>query len=353
MDSTIGLISTYSTLNIGDSAIYSAFAGMLPDTRVVARFQDLQPEYTPGIEVVQTLPSCDAYISVGGDIFNNPREGLINRGFLLCLRELRRFPKHTFVFGQSIPRSCHGLSFQALTFYFRRLAAICVRDAESYKRLKQAGVSARLSYDVAFSLSLSDAAKQEAAQAFQTMEMTPDEVVLISLRGFDSMYPHDNTEFQRNLVKLCQTLLNRGHQPVLLLQAKAYNADNDVAIAQAIVQQVPSVKIFNPFSGEHRCANWELVMAALSICRFSVAVRYHTAVLSLATGRVPFNLYYSNKGRDLSQRLQIPGCSLDGFDPEAHVAAMEATAEQTFDHAQIRQQVQQDFQDCYQQVIAR
>jgi polysaccharide pyruvyl transferase WcaK-like protein len=352
MDSKIGLINTYSTLNIGDSAIYSAFAGMLPDARVFAQFQDSQTEYTPGIQVVEALPRCNAYISVGGDIFNNAREGLVTKAFLLNLRQLWRSPKHTLVFGQSIPRSCHGLSFQTLAFCFRRLAAVCVRDVESHKRLTQAGVSARLSYDVAFSLSLGEAAKQEAVQTFQSLDILPDTAVLISLRGFDSMYTQDNTQFQRHLVTLCQTLIHRGHQPVLLLQAKAYGADHDLAIAQTIVQQVPAAKIFDPFVGEYRCANWERVMAALAICRFSVAVRYHTAVLSLASGRVPFNLYYSNKGRDLTQRLQIPGCSLEGFAPEAQVAAMEKTADQTFDHAPIRQQVQQDFQDCYQQAIA-
>lgn len=348
---TVGLINTYSTLNIGDSAIYSALATLLPGATVLAQFQDTEPAYTPGIQVRPVLPNCDAYISVGGDIFNNARAGLITKAFIQNLLQLRRSPQHTFVFGQSIPRSCHGFSFQALAFCLKQLAAVCVRDADSFQRLTKAGIATRLSFDAAFGLSVSDAAKLEAIRVFQDLEIEPDRTVLISLRTFDSMYTHDNAQFERKIATLCQTLLRRGHQPVLLIQAKAYGADYDLAVAEQITQHIPRVKILNPFTMPHRCANWELVMAALAICRLSVAIRYHTAVLSLAGGRVPFNLYYSNKGRDLTQRLQIPGCSLDGFDPEAQITAIEQTAEQSFDHGTIRQQVQDDFSKCYQKVI--
>jgi polysaccharide pyruvyl transferase WcaK-like protein len=325
---------------------------MLPNCSVSARFQDQSPEFNPGIQAVNEEIPCDAYISVGGDIFNNAREGLITKTFLRNLWELRRSPQRTFVFGQSIPRSCHGLSFRALAFCFKRLAAVCVRDVESHKRLMAAGVPAILSFDTAFRLTVSTAAQQEARAAFDALGIRPDQAALISLRAFDSMYGHDNSQFQQRLGQLCQALQNRGHQPILLLQAQAYGADNDLAVAESLVQMVPGVKIFNPFSIPHRCANWELVMAALAQAHLTVAIRYHTAVLRLATGRVPFNLYYSNKGRDLSERLQIPGCNLAEFNPAEQVALIEKTADQSFDHEAIRRQVIQDFSQCYQQVIA-
>jgi polysaccharide pyruvyl transferase WcaK-like protein len=357
MRSIIGLINTYSTLNIGDSAIYSALASLAAQAQVYAQVQDSTPEYTPGLQIVNQLPPCDAYISVGGDIFNNAREGLITKAFLKNLQQLRRSPPRTFLFGQSIPRSCHGMSFVALTFLLRRLAAVCVRDVESHKRLTQAGVPARLSYDAAFSLSVGDAAKVHIKSIFTAQDIKPDVAALMSLRAFDSMYAHNNQQFQQNLIALCRNLQKRGYQPVLLIQSQAYGADNDLAVAESIVQQVPGVKVFSPFihpddSTSPQFANWERVMAALAICRVAIAVRYHTAVLSMASGRVPFNLFYSNKGRDLSQRLGIPGCSLDRFDLEAVMTAIEKTADQVFDHAALRAQVREDFLACYQKAIA-
>lgn len=351
MDHRIGLINTYSTLNIGDAAIYSALSVMAHEAQVVARFQDAKPEYIPGVALVNQLSGCDAYISVGGDIFNNARERFVTKTFLHNLQQLLRSPRQTFVFGQSIPRSCHGLSFKALTTLFRQLAAVCVRDAQSHQRLIQAGVPAILSYDAAFSLEVSDAAKQSVKELLQADGIDLNTAVLLSLRSFDSMYTHDNQQFQRTLIQLCQTLSQRGHQPVLLIQAKAYGADHDLTLAGQIVQQVSAVKVFNPFLQGSSLANWEWVMAALAVCPIAIAIRYHTAVLSLASGRMPFNLYYSNKGRDLTQRLGIPGCSLAAMDVDQVIAQIEKTAEQTFDAEPIRQQVKQDFQQCYRQVI--
>jgi len=157
MGLTVGLVNTYSTLNIGDAAIYSALAALASGAEVVAKFSDTTPEYIPGLQILSDLGRCDAYISVGGDIFNNAREGLITKTFIRNLLELRRSPKQTFLFGQSIPRSCHGLSFQALACSLRKLSAVCVRDVESHKRLTQAGINAILSFDAAFSLSASKA----------------------------------------------------------------------------------------------------------------------------------------------------------------------------------------------------
>ncbi|MTJ10458.1 polysaccharide pyruvyl transferase family protein [Anabaena sp. UHCC 0204] len=352
MGLTIGLVNTYSTLNIGDAAIYSALTALASEAEVVAQFQDSEPDYIPGLQIVPQIRHCDAYISVGGDIFNNAREGLITKAFIRNLLQLRRSPKHTFLFGQSIPRSCHSLSFQALSLCLRQLAAVCVRDTESHQRLTASGIPAILSFDVAFALSVSEQAKEKAKQILHTLAIEPDSAALISLRTFDSMYRHDNQQFQRQLVALSRKCCQQGYQPVLLIQSQAYGADNDLAMAEEIRQQVPQIKIFNPFVVNSDFAKWELVMGALAICRLIVAIRYHTSVLTLASGRVPFNLYYSNKGKDLTKRLQIPGCSLEEFNPDIHFDAIAATSAINFDHEAIRQQVKEDFQNCYSRVIA-
>lgn len=351
MGLTIGLVNTYSTLNIGDAAIYSALTALASEAQVVAQFQDSEPEEIPGLQIVTQVRHCDAYISVGGDIFNNARESLITKSFIRNLLQLRRSPKRTFLFGQSIPRSCHSLSFQALTYCLRQLAAVCVRDVESYQRLTTAGIPAILSFDAAFTLSVSEKTKDLAEQVLKTLEIRPESAALISLRTFDSMYRHDNQQFQRKLVSLSRKFCQQGYQPVLVIQSQAYGADHDLAMAKEIVQQVPQLKIFNPFAFSHQLPKWELVMGALAICRLIVAIRYHTSVLALASGRVPFNLYYSNKGKDLTKRLQIPGCSLEEFNPDINFDAIAATSVTTFDDQTIRQQVKQDFQNCYSRVI--
>ena len=351
MELTLGLVNTYSTLNIGDAAIYSSLTALASEAKVVAQFRDSEPEYIPGLQILPQIGRCNGYISVGGDIFNNARESLITKAFIENLLQLRRDPKHTFLFGQSIPRSCHGLSFQALAFCLRQLAAVCVRDTESHQRLTASGIPAILSFDAAFALLVSEKAQEKAKQILHTLAIAPDSAALISLRTFDSMYKHDNQKFQRQLVALSRKFCQQGYQPVLLIQSQAYGADNDLAMAEEIRKEVPQVKIFNPFTVNSEFAKWELVMGALAISGLIVAIRYHTSVLALASGRVPFNLYYSNKGKDITKRLQIPGCSLEEFDPDVHGDRIAATSMATFDHDTIRQQVKEDFQKCYSRIL--
>ncbi|MEM9001899.1 MAG: polysaccharide pyruvyl transferase family protein [Cyanobacteria bacterium P01_F01_bin.86] len=351
----VGLINTYSTQNLGDAAIYSAIAEMLPEGRLLASFNDSQMRLIPGLRMadlqVQSLENCDAYISVGGDIFNNARKYLATRKFLQNIRQLWHSPKSTFLFGQSIPRSCQGLSFGLLALTLRNLASVCVRDQESYYRLQQAGVQALLSYDTAFALRGSEAGLQVAQRLFDAIEVDPSTAVCLSVRAFDTMYMRQPDVCFQQVVKLCQALSQRGHRPVVLVQSQASKGEDDRAIAARIRQHVPTLGVFNPFVQDPQVPDWDVAMGALSLCRTIVGVRYHTAVLSLASGRCPFNLYYSNKGQDLTERLGIPGCSLETLDLEVHIPQIEQTIDHSFDHDTLRQQVYADFTTCYKHTL--
>jgi polysaccharide pyruvyl transferase WcaK-like protein len=348
----VGLINTYSTLNLGDAAIYNALARLIGrEHAIVATVQDKQPHPVAGVSFQPTLGPCDLYVSVGGDIFNNSRQWLITRQFLRNLDELRRSPRRTILFGQSIPRSCHGLSLALLCRRLRRLAAVCVRDAESHRRLRNAGVEARLSYDTAFALTPEPAAAEAAEGILRAAGVDPGQAALISVRAFDSMYAHDNDRFLGRMVELCRKLEAGGLRPVILVQSRAYAADNDLAVAAAIRAEVPAVAVFDPFAAQAEgpqaaVEHWQLAMGALQSAAVVVGIRYHTTVLALAAGRLPYNLHYSNKGRDLSERLALPGCDLAGFDPASELEPILATARRAFDPGPIRAHVRESFAAC-------
>jgi len=287
----IGLINVYSTRNLGDSAIYSALAKLSPDGQVLAQLQETNPVPTSGLKIVDSLSNCDAYISVGGDIFNNARQWFITKQFLKNLQMLRYESDKTIVFNQSIPSSCHGFSFKLLAWHFKRLAAVVVRDEESYKRLHHANVAVRLSYDTAFALSSNQVAEEAARQALNSLDIDPEKAAIISVRSFDNMYRHNNNEFVKNIIKLCSQLEKRGHQTVLVIQSDAMGADNDNQIIRLISQAVPAVKVLNLIQNSGKLAAWEFLIGLLAICRLVIGVRYHTSVLRLAANRMPFNFY--------------------------------------------------------------
>ncbi|WP_219903880.1 MULTISPECIES: polysaccharide pyruvyl transferase family protein [Cyanophyceae] len=347
----IGLINAYSTLNLGDAAIYSAFRKLLPGAKLVGHVQDERPDPTLGVTFLPNRPTdCGAYISVGGDIFNNSREWFVTKAFLMNLAELRRHSRHTILFGQSIPRSCHGLSFLLLQRYLKRLAAVCVRDAESHQRLCAAGVPARLSYDIAFVLESSPLAEAMARRCLEHLAIDPTQAAVLSVRGFDSMYGHDNDAFVSRMSQLCLELSAAGLRPVVLIQSGAYGSDNDLEVAAAIQARAPATAILNPFADSSAVPSWQLAMALFALVDLVIAVRFHTAVLSLAAGRVPFHLHYSNKGRDLCRRLDLPGCDLASLEPTAVLPAILATRGRAFAHGAVREQVQRDFQWCVDQL---
>ncbi len=347
----IGLINAYSTLNLGDAAIYSAFRQLLPGMDLVGCVQDEHPDSTLGVSFMPDRPrKCDAYISVGGDIFNNSREWLVTKAFLNNLAELRHSPSHTILFGQSIPRSCHGLGFFLLQRYFKRLAAVCVRDAESHQRLCAAGVPAKLSYDIAFVLESSPLAEATARQSLEQLAIDPAQAAIMSVRGFDSMYGHDNQAFVSRMSQLSLELSGAGLKPIVLIQSGAYGSDNDLDVAAAIQDRAPGTAILNPFVGNPTVPSWQLAMALFALADIVIAVRFHTAVLSLAAGRVPYHLHYSNKGRDLCQRLHLPGCDLASLELPSALPAILATRGRLFIHEPVRDQVRRDFQWCLDQL---
>ena len=343
----IGLINAYSTLNLGDAAIYSALRSLLPGSELQACVRDTEPDTSLGIAFQTKRPvGCDAYVSVGGDIFNNAREWFVTKAFLLNLAELARRPARTMLFGQSIPRSCHGLSFLALRQCLLALPAVCVRDARSHQRLRQAGVDARLSFDTAFVLEGSPRARAAAAALFQARQLDPQRAAVLSLRAFDGMYLHDTGAVVERLAALGRHLMEAGFTPVVLIQSRAYGSDNDLAVAQALCSRLPETAILDPFGTDPGIPSWQVAMGVLELARHVIAVRYHTAVLTLASGAVPYSLHYSNKGQDLCDRLGLPGADLSRFEPARVARKILSAPGARFDHERLRRQVRHDFSWC-------
>jgi len=193
-------------------------------------------------------------------------------------------------------------------------------------------------------------AQELARTSLEQMGIDPSRAALMSVREFDSMYGHDNQRFVETMASLSRGLHQEGLSPVILIQSRAYGADNDLAVAQAIQAKAPGTAILNPFLDEVSVPSWQLAMALFSLVDLVIAVRFHTAVLALAAGRVPYHLHYSNKGRDLCQRLDLPGCDLAGLDPATVLAPLLATRGQRFDHGRLREQVQDDFRWCLDQL---
>jgi polysaccharide pyruvyl transferase WcaK-like protein len=342
---TLQLLNEYTSHNLGDAAVYETMVQLAAPKPLLTSLTNEQSCFVRGLCSTEPTQPPTAWVSVGGDIFNNARPTLITRNFLQNVLSLAAAPpEQTFLFGQSIPSSCRGISFSLLARVLRQISSVTVRDSHSYRRLRAVGVDADLSYDIAMAYRPLPGCAAAGRSLLALGDVTPERAVLISLRAFDAMYPHNNQHFLARLAEVVQRLIARGHQPAVLCQSAAVGADSDQPVIAQLRQLVPHLTVLNPFAKEMAAHHpLDALVGSLMQANAVVAVRYHTAIFRLLSGRVPYSLYYSNKGQDLVQRLGLPGTSLAQFDPTQVVHAIEASADRGHDLAPQAEQVQRGF----------
>ena len=343
---TLRLVNEYTSQNLGDAVIYETLAQLAGPLGAATTLTVNNRRHVRGVVSQADIPlrASDVHVSVGGDIFNNAKPLLPTRRFMQNLYVLAKPPAdRTFLFGQSIPHSCRGLPLHLLARVLRRLSSVTVRDIDSFDRLRSLGVRASLSYDIALGYTPAATCHAAGAALFSRAGIDPSRAVLMSVRAFDSMYPHDNHRFVAQMAALAQRLLDRGHLPVILMQSLAQGADNDHAVAAKLQQVVPGLGLMDPFDAEDLHHPIDSLVGALALSRAVVAVRFHTAVLRLLGGRIPYNLPYSAKGADLGQRLDLPGTPLQHLDIDLAVAGIESSIDRVYDIRPLRTDVSQQF----------
>jgi len=341
----IQLVNEYTSDNLGDAVIYETLAQLGAGQPVYSHLSAEQRRHVRGLATGLAPAGAPCVnLSVGGDIFNNARPRLVTRRFLQNVQQLAACPPaQSFLFGQTIPNSCKGLALHWLARTLRRLSSVTVRDANSQARLRALGVHAELSWDLAFAYDCGTRAQAAGQALFNQYGLDANHCALMSVREFDAMYPHNTQRITEGMADLAQRLRRRGLQPVVLLQAFATQADSDLPMAQALQQRVPELVIVSPFTvgGGHHPV--DALIGVLGLAEVVVAVRYHSAVLRLLSGRMPFSLHYAIKGADLAQRLHLPGVAVDAFDPAAAVQAVEACGQKNFDPRPLREAVRASF----------
>lgn len=340
---TIHLTNEYSSCNLGDAIIYETLAQLCAPSDVFSSLPEGLARNARGLSRAPDRCDGDVHISVGGDIFNNARPWLVTRRFIQNVWDLAKCPpERTFLFGQSIPQSCRGAALIGLSMVLKRLSSVTVRDLHSHHRLRKLGVKAQLSHDIAFAYRIGSGAGAAGQALFDSAGLDAQRCVLMSIREFDQMYPVHNQRFLTRMAELAQGLISRGHQVAVLIQADSLGADSDLKMARALQHLVPSLAVLCPFSspGHHPV---DAMVGAIALANGVVAVRYHTAILRLLSGRQPYNLHYSIKGQDLSRRLGVGGAGLADFNPAQAILDIEASMDLAHDPSPQTRHVRDSF----------
>ena len=332
------LIHFYSDRNVGDAAILAALSRLAG----VRGFDVLGPNDKA------RAAEASALISVGGDIFNNARPGLVTRRFLSKLSQLRWAPQKTMLFGQSIPPSCDGVALNLLAKHLRRISSVTVRDPQSVEKLSGRGFKVGLSVDNVFALRPEDADLKNAHAMFEGAGLVAADTAVFSIRSFNHMYPTDEADYMRRMVDTMVRLSDAGLSVAVLLQADVDEADSDRTLCEALRQQFSRLKILDPFQADGE--PWRVALGALGEARTVIGTRYHTAIFRMVMGRMPVGLWYSNKGEDLHRRFHVPGSTSDGFNPAVIAPMALRHANSSFDAEALRAQVERDFDAAIDQI---
>ncbi len=343
--SNLGLVNVYSTNNIGDAAIYASFSQMAEEFNVYwpDSGTELKQHLASAVLANDKSTSLDVRMSVGGDIFNNGREQFLTRTFIKNLAQLMQRPGSTGLFGQSIPRSCHGMSFKLLSTVMKRLAAVTVRDQESYQRLSDAGVKARLSYDSVLGISPEQSWLSATSDSLNGRCHDLERMALISLRPFDKMYRYNTADCIKMLTGLCEKFEHYGYHPTVLQHAQVDPRDGDAQMIAVLKKAIQNLRVIDPFKSNTGLLPWQYGFAVTALAEVVVGIRYHTSIFRMAAGKMPYNLYYSNKGEDLCKRLRVPGMAIDQFNPAINIEKVLETADLTFDASAYAECVREDF----------
>jgi polysaccharide pyruvyl transferase WcaK-like protein len=309
----VNIINAWDLSNIGDQAILMALYGLINDKEIFMDFKHFH-----NYDFAEKLAIHNNYsdqspvnISVGGDIFNNSRPYFITRRFLFNLHKLMLSPKSTFIFGQTIPSSCQFISYQLLKSCMQKISSVTVRDEISYKRLKSSGINVELSFDTAFALQ-GDLLYDKECDVHFTNLCAGKKSLVLSIRYFDGIYRFDNQTYIHKIANFLKKFSKKNYKIFIIIQSQENHSKNsDYAIAEKIKEINTEVEIIDLFNYKKPLIMTTTILALADVV---IATRYHTAIFRLLAKKMPYLIYYSEKGSDLNKRLNIKGTHIENID---------------------------------------
>ncbi len=340
----VGLLNASSTRSVGNSAIYSAIGQLCPSGQAHAVLDIAEPVRIPRLRPARGLTRCDVLVAVDDDTHHDLPPPIA--GHADTLQRLASRPERTFAFGHSLSGALRGGSFERAAKVLGALSSVVVRDRASAQRLTKAGVTAELCHDPAFVLEPSLAFEAAAGLAFARAGLMAERTALIAVRDLDRDGVESPTSLAARIAALAEALRARGHQPALLIQTNLGPDQGDRAIVARVAALLPDIAVIDAFVPAGGVVGWPLLIGLLARARLVVAGRYHTAVLRLGAGRQPFILHDAPDMEDLAERLELPQAAAGSFDPETIIPQLEMTAEQAFDPAPLRRDIEHRFKAC-------
>ncbi|WP_144511709.1 polysaccharide pyruvyl transferase family protein [Bacillus thuringiensis] len=293
-------VDAYFNNNLGDDLFLDilverykdvTFDFMLCDEMACKAFIDHpRVNYKSRKEVVRNIIRYDAYIFIGGSMFQEPKEWKKAwRKFDLTVSIFKLFRKSAFVLG------CNFGPYKTVEYKekylrtFRKLTHMTVRDQYSFDLLKDKGINMTLHPDIVLSKKCDE------------RESRKSNIVGISIIN----WPKNNNEkgyieFNVNLIK---ELLNE-NKIVRLFSFQNTSEISDNTIINNVLKGLDR-DIQNKVDVISYDGNIKFFLEKYSQCDSMVTARFHSLIMSLINGQAIYSLVYSEKTLNTMKFLGI------------------------------------------------
>ncbi|MBS1704251.1 MAG: polysaccharide pyruvyl transferase CsaB [Armatimonadetes bacterium] len=291
----------YGCGNVGDDAILLGFLQGMQGKNVDVTVMSGNPEETRRMYGVQTInrrdmsefgqaiASCDALVFAGGSIFQDVTSVKSVAYYSNLVRVAKKSNKKVVLLGQGIGPLNSLFGKQLAKGAFNSCDAICVRDPQSVKALKDVGYKGtpRVTADLAFLLPKPTV--DPSVESYQLGGMTGVAVI---------PRPHGKGPQIANFFsELCAQLMKLRMMPMLVEMDREDDRPLIMEIEKRQGGKIPTIKNFNtPMQMMQQFVRLDGV----------ISMRLHGGILASAMGLPPLMLSYDPKVSAFSQLMGLP-----------------------------------------------
>ncbi|QCY11380.1 polysaccharide pyruvyl transferase family protein [Pseudomonas sp. MPC6] len=269
--------------------------------KAIALAEKLAPEKIRGtyVKSLSTIKSSDLVVCTGGDIFTSDYHNLRKHlSYPLIARK-----KSVFLCSHTI-----GPFTKPDEDYFLRslqnIAAISVRETESYEYLKSIDIQTDLHLvaDVAFTLPTQG--RSEANDYLNDnfgMSFTTPTVAISVSQGIIKYSGLDKSSYYKCFAELIDHLTNLNKQVILIAHVIETNpSNNDVIACMEVMKLVKNKKNVRVISGEPNAVE---LKGLIGQCECLIGTRTHATIASLSQGIPTVSIAYSRKAHGIMRDI--------------------------------------------------
>lgn len=295
------VVDAYFSNNFGDDLFLEILVKRYPEARfyfitnsegnIINFKRNPRIKRTSRKEVIKSAKSFDAYIMIGGSMFQQPRNWFRQwLNLLAIVLVFNMVKKPCLIIGCNFGPYKSKLYLILYKSIFSKLNYISVRDQNSFYKLKSKKINLHVYPDIAFSFAkkIKEIEKESIGRELQP-------TVGISIMDFGVK----NNDYENDMVKIISALQKKAKIKIFSFQCS--NEIDDMKIIKRVMKKLSSknIEIIN-YNG-----NIDFFIKQYKTCSSFLSTRFHSLIMSLLCGHNIIAINYNEKVKNTIDYLKL------------------------------------------------